>query len=72
MIGGLQIILGSVGIWKWPGNNQCAAFKWLHENGGIESRFEMQTVVTTNQEAVYEAIQKVKAMRSIRREAHES
>ena len=31
-----------------------------------------RTVVTTNTEAVYEAIQKVKAMRSIRREAHES
>ena len=42
------------------GYNQCPAFKWLHENGGIEGRFEMQTVVTTNQEAVYEAIQKVK------------
>ena len=42
------------------GYNQCPAFLWLHEHGGIEGRFEMQTVVTTNQEAVYEAIQKVK------------
>ena len=42
------------------GYNQCPAFKWLHENGGIEGRFEMQTVVTTNQQAVYEAIEKVK------------
>ena len=42
------------------GYNQCPAFKWLHEHGGIEGRFEMQTVVTSNQEAVYEAIQKVK------------
>ena len=42
------------------GYNQCPAFKWLHENGGIEGRFEMQTVVTSNQEAVYEALNKVK------------
>ena len=42
------------------GYNQCPAFKWLHENGGIEGRFEMQTVVTTNEESVYEALQKVK------------
>ena len=42
------------------GYNQCPAFKWLHENGGIEGRFEMQTVVTSNQEAVYDALQKVK------------
>ena len=41
------------------GYTQCPAFKWLHENGGREGRFEMQTVVMTNQEAVYEAILKV-------------
>ena len=42
------------------GYDQCQAFEWLHKNGGIEGRFEMQTVVTTNEQAVYEAIQKVK------------
>ena len=41
------------------GYTQCPAFKWLHENGDREARFEMQTVVMTNQEAVYEAILKL-------------
>ena len=41
------------------GYTQCPAFKWLHENGDREARFEMQTVVMTNQVAVYEAILKV-------------
>ena len=48
------------------GYDQCPAFKWLHKHGGIEGRFEMQTVVTTNEEAVYEAIQKIRR-RGLRR-----
>ena len=48
------------------GYDPCEAFKWLHKHGGIEGRFEMQTVVTTNEEAVYEAIQKIRR-RGLRR-----
>ena len=44
------------------GYDQCPAFKWLHKHGGIEGRFEMQTVVTTNEQAVYEALEELKLM----------
>ena len=43
---------------------QCQAFKWLHENGDREARFEMQTVVMINQDEVYKALAKVQDKRN--------
>ena len=41
------------------GYDQCPAYGWLKVNGSREARFEAQTVIMENSDAVYEAIRNV-------------
>ena len=42
-----------------PGYAACPAYNWLRANGSREARFEAQTVIVENADAVYEAIRNV-------------
>ena len=39
-----------------PGYAACPAYVWLRLNGSREARFEAQTVIMENPDAIYEAI----------------
>ena len=42
-----------------PGYSACPSYNWLKVNGSREGRFEAQTVIVENSDAVYEAIRNV-------------
>ena len=43
------------------GYERCPAYTWLRANGSREARFEAQTVIIENDQAVYNAIREIQS-----------